>query len=222
MATNQSSSADCSICLGPVAPCQSLFVAPCSHTWHFKCVRRIITGSSYPNFICPNCRAHADLEADVDEPAEGEEWESLQQVVGATANQATTTAAAEAPEASESEPLRHEAKASDAQSYTPEDDGPVSGVATNETSSPVPIPRRNAARTPSPADAASGVIADGPLTPRNNIGPFVLDGTLTRAEMSAVPMSLMAVADEVAEGSATEREETSSAAVNEALPDPQS
>lgn len=48
-------------------PCQSLFVAPCSHVWHYKCIRPILIGSTWPNFLCPNCRAVADLEADVEE-----------------------------------------------------------------------------------------------------------------------------------------------------------
>src|SRR4051794_13024936 len=59
--------------LSPPQPCQSLFVAPCSHVWHYKCIRPILNGPSYPHFLCPNCRAVADLEADVDEPFE--EWD---------------------------------------------------------------------------------------------------------------------------------------------------
>lgn len=65
-------SSECSICLNPVAPCQALFVAPCSHVWHYKCVRNLIHGPNWPNFLCPNCRFVADLEADV-EPLEEEE-----------------------------------------------------------------------------------------------------------------------------------------------------
>jgi E3 ubiquitin-protein ligase DMA1/2 len=47
-------------------------VAPCSHTWHYKCIRALLQGPTFPIFVCPNCRATADLEADVEEP---EEWE---------------------------------------------------------------------------------------------------------------------------------------------------
>ncbi|KAF7916846.1 hypothetical protein EAE99_009471 [Botrytis elliptica] len=72
---SSSSSQDCSICLGPIAPCQSLFVAPCSHTWHYKCIRVVINGPAWPHFICPNCRTVADLEAELDEP-DGD-WEEL-------------------------------------------------------------------------------------------------------------------------------------------------
>lgn len=56
-------------------PCQSLFVAPCSHVWHYKCIRPILNGPTWPNFLCPNCRAVTDLEADVDDPVDFEEWE---------------------------------------------------------------------------------------------------------------------------------------------------
>jgi len=59
---------ECSICLNPVAPCQALFVAPCSHVWHYKCVRNLIHGPSWPNFLCPNCRFVADLDAEVEQP----------------------------------------------------------------------------------------------------------------------------------------------------------
>ncbi|KAK9470710.1 uncharacterized protein V1510DRAFT_422259 [Dipodascopsis tothii] len=58
-------SQECSICLVAVAPCQALFVAPCSHVWHYKCIRPIVI-KAYPQFLCPNCRAVCDLEADVD------------------------------------------------------------------------------------------------------------------------------------------------------------
>ncbi|ESZ95299.1 hypothetical protein SBOR_4326 [Sclerotinia borealis F-4128] len=73
--SSNGSSQDCSICLGPIAPCQSLFVAPCSHTWHYKCIRVVINGPTWPHFICPNCRTVADLEAELDEP-DGD-WEEL-------------------------------------------------------------------------------------------------------------------------------------------------
>ncbi|KAL7266586.1 hypothetical protein RUND412_010863 [Rhizina undulata] len=61
-------SSECSICLMSVAPCQSLFVAPCSHVWHYKCIRPLVM-KEYPTFLCPNCRAIADLEKDIDEDA---------------------------------------------------------------------------------------------------------------------------------------------------------
>ncbi|KAF1815346.1 hypothetical protein P152DRAFT_455062 [Eremomyces bilateralis CBS 781.70] len=67
-------SSECAICLAAIAPCQSLFVAPCSHVWHYKCIRPILISSTHPHFLCPNCRAVADLDADVDE-ADNVDWE---------------------------------------------------------------------------------------------------------------------------------------------------
>lgn len=55
---------ECTICLLPVQPCQSLFIAPCSHGWHYKCIRPVIV-KSYPHFHCPNCRSICDLEAEI-------------------------------------------------------------------------------------------------------------------------------------------------------------
>ncbi|MCJ1403998.1 hypothetical protein MMC11_007222 [Xylographa trunciseda] len=66
-------SSECAICLMSIAPCQSLFVAPCSHVWHYKCIRPMLNDHrTWPQFMCPNCRAMADLEADVDDPLD--EW----------------------------------------------------------------------------------------------------------------------------------------------------
>ncbi|CAL9730174.1 E3 ubiquitin-protein ligase Dma1p [Monosporozyma unispora] len=57
---------DCSICLSKIKPCQAIFISPCSHNWHFHCIRRLIM-VSYPQFICPNCRSICDLEANLSE-----------------------------------------------------------------------------------------------------------------------------------------------------------
>lgn len=56
-------------------PCQSLFVAPSSHVWHYKYIRPILNVPTWPNFLCPNCRAVADLEADVDDVVDFEMWD---------------------------------------------------------------------------------------------------------------------------------------------------
>ena len=56
---------DCSICLSKIKPCQAIFISPCSHSWHFHCVRRLVM-SSYPQFVCPNCRSACDLEATIE------------------------------------------------------------------------------------------------------------------------------------------------------------
>ncbi|EIE79644.1 hypothetical protein RO3G_04349 [Rhizopus delemar RA 99-880] len=61
--TTSSDVEECCICLYALAPFQALFVAPCSHTYHFKCIRPLF--DSYPGFQCPVCRTYSDLEASV-------------------------------------------------------------------------------------------------------------------------------------------------------------
>ncbi|KAI3407077.2 hypothetical protein KGF56_000064 [Candida oxycetoniae] len=60
------SNSECAICLMQVEPCQALFISPCSHSWHYKCIRPIII-KSYPQFYCPNCRTMCDLETDIED-----------------------------------------------------------------------------------------------------------------------------------------------------------
>ncbi|CAH6723066.1 E3 ubiquitin-protein ligase Dma1p [[Candida] jaroonii] len=57
---------ECAICLLKLEPCQAIFISPCSHSWHYKCIRPIII-KSYPQFYCPNCRSMCDLETDIDD-----------------------------------------------------------------------------------------------------------------------------------------------------------
>lgn len=52
---------ECCICLFAIAPFQALFVAPCSHTFHYKCLRPLLI--NHPGFLCPLCRKYADLDA---------------------------------------------------------------------------------------------------------------------------------------------------------------
>jgi hypothetical protein len=54
---------ECCICLFAIAPFQALFVTPCSHSFHFKCIRPLL--DNYPGFSCPLCRNYADLENSV-------------------------------------------------------------------------------------------------------------------------------------------------------------
>ncbi|KAH8834888.1 hypothetical protein DL96DRAFT_1701905 [Flagelloscypha sp. PMI_526] len=44
---------------------QCLFIAPCSHTFHYKCIRPLLE-QHHPSFSCPLCRTYADLEEDVE------------------------------------------------------------------------------------------------------------------------------------------------------------
>ncbi|QRV95257.1 E3 ubiquitin-protein ligase DMA2 [Ceratobasidium sp. AG-Ba] len=63
--SRKTSVADCCICLFPVAILQSLFIAPCSHCFHYKCIRPLLV-QYHPGFSCPLCRTFADLEEDVE------------------------------------------------------------------------------------------------------------------------------------------------------------
>ncbi|KAJ2448811.1 hypothetical protein GGF42_004978 [Coemansia sp. RSA 2424] len=62
-ASSSSSNNECCICLYQMIAFQALFVAPCSHCFHFKCVKPILFTST--GFSCPLCRTYADLEASV-------------------------------------------------------------------------------------------------------------------------------------------------------------
>ncbi|KAI9051332.1 hypothetical protein LZ554_004379 [Drepanopeziza brunnea f. sp. 'monogermtubi'] len=230
------SSQDCSICLGPIAPCQSLFVAPCSHTWHYKCIRVIINGPMWPHFTCPNCRDVSDLEAELEDPYANADWEPAEAddadatselpppVEPAPAVQEPSNRLAmlsedtgilvEAEDHSEPDRSSHSdvdiAEGSDSsgadqvvhrgvegmgylnieESPSPSQDSDPDHAVSNATVPPVNIARKavgnnghdrshlRPARTPSPT---SGSGAEGPMTPRNDIGPFVFDGSAGRS-----------------------------------------
>jgi len=57
------SSVECCICLNTLAPYQALFLAPCTHCFHYKCVHPLLGGGIM--FLCPLCRQVANLEATV-------------------------------------------------------------------------------------------------------------------------------------------------------------
>jgi len=191
-------SSECSICLNAVAPCQALFVAPCSHVWHYKCIRTLLT-PNWPSFQCPNCRAYADLEADVDQPeVEDSEDEDYQEAIAAShpdksegpETTATAGSAAHAiPNGAASEDelssMRNSASVRESsETPVPEE---VNGSASTQ-SRPIPIVASTSApvndinpiRSATPTSttqfslaAGIGSMADGPQTPRNDVGPFI-------------------------------------------------
>ncbi|KAF7324479.1 putative E3 ubiquitin-protein ligase dma1 [Mycena kentingensis (nom. inval.)] len=67
---------DCCICLFPVTIRQALFLAPCSHAFHYKCLRPLLA-QHHPAFSCPLCRSFADLEEDVEVELEEDEDDDL-------------------------------------------------------------------------------------------------------------------------------------------------
>lgn len=162
---------------------------------------------SYPIFICPNCRAGADLEADVDELAE--EWQQLQEVQDMAEEQSSSEpeAAPVAPVTSADtttvEQNNHENDAMDV-TVNMTTESPKRTNLPHVVSEPMPI-RSTASgagrpsalrdgRTPSPPGMNG---TEGPITPRNDAGPWVFDGSAgRRADPSAGEMrSLDAAAD---------------------------
>ncbi|KAI9678601.1 MAG: hypothetical protein M1817_005658 [Caeruleum heppii] len=226
-------SSECSICLFSIAPCQSLFVAPCSHVWHYKCIRPILNGPTWPQFLCPNCRAIADLEAEVDEP---EDWEEdVEQGQGSDTSMRQTpephadTAARQDPHGEASGTLENimstlavaradsvelpEQMDREAQPTSVAHESlPASSLASRKGASVVPLNLTQASHSsatgsvvregPSPDSEAHAdnvpdrtssegspprrdgnrdtVGTEGPMTPRNDAGPFVFDGSAGR------------------------------------------
>lgn len=203
-------------------PCQSLFVAPCSHVWHYKCIRPILNGPTWPNFLCPNCRAVADLEEDVDDPDDLEDWEAdAAETNGDAVNQdhQLTPRASPPPlngthDASSSsndetsntgnlvelqqaisninisESLQNIANEPIPDPQTPHPRATASSSSSSfSNSQPLPINVAGANEfsglTPMFANTMDGLTPggthDGPMTPRNDAGPFVLDGSAGRA-----------------------------------------
>ncbi|KAJ4352082.1 uncharacterized protein N0V89_007428 [Didymosphaeria variabile] len=211
---------ECSICLMSIAPCQSLFVAPCSHVWHYKCIRPILNGPTYPNFLCPNCRAVTDLEADVDDPVDLEEWEEepvqengevktnggpsqedrhvtpkastnglssldedewapnshisfgdLEAAISNITISGSTNDSGIAPAADPSTPQRSPVPFASSSVTQPV---AINVIAANESVGLTPLHNRssNSSDGLSPNGAP-----EGPMTPRNDAGPFVLDGS---------------------------------------------
>ena len=44
---------------------QALFIAPCSHSFHYKCIKPLLEAHQ-PSFACPLCRTFANLDDDVE------------------------------------------------------------------------------------------------------------------------------------------------------------
>ncbi|KAI1384643.1 uncharacterized protein F4822DRAFT_433184 [Hypoxylon trugodes] len=212
---------DCSICLNAIAPCQSLFVAPCSHTWHYKCIREMLNGPSWPIFICPNCRATADLDAEVDEPSD--EWQQLDSGVDDIQEEKSVGPASQSnDDAASSVPSPVNSNGDAQQSSSDGDVGEMTmqldpatvaavsqAVSTRHTvTEPVPIPnatprisgdRSATNRTPSPNNNPLTNATEGPITPRNDAGPWVFDGNPSRVSQESTRRNGMSSLDAAAQ-----------------------
>ncbi|TKX20975.1 E3 ubiquitin-protein ligase DMA2 [Elsinoe australis] len=206
-------SSECAICLNPVAPCQALFVAPCSHVWHYKCIRTLIY-PDWPSFQCPNCRAYADLEADV-EPAEIDDEEEDDVAAALRESEQDASGGGSSGDDAREGRLQHsttrrtlingEGDADGDEEMQDESEGIVdamSGTSISQRSpgrsEPVAVPGSSrpgiavegggdpiGARSATPTSTAQFALAasvltgnEGPLTPRNDAGPFVLDSAV--------------------------------------------
>lgn len=177
--------------------------------WHYKCIRPILNGPTWPNFLCPNCRAVADLEADVEEPGEFETWDDdVEQAAGQESSQqnrhvtpkSSTNALCDRSAHTRDSLSELEAAISNiviTESLNDIANQPASGpttpqrnpppVASSSVTQPVAI-NITGANEPSGLSplfqhttvTLNGERAEGPMTPRNDAGPFVLDGSAGR------------------------------------------
>jgi hypothetical protein len=185
--------------------------------WHYKCIRPILNAPTWPNFLCPNCRAVADLEADVEDMGEFESWDDeAEQTNGVDSAEpqdrhvtpkASTNALAEQVVRPPREPAPSDMSDLEAALSTITIADTVNGIAGQSTTSPA-TPQRTMAPAQSSsvtqpvsinivgANEAAGLsplfqhthdplsterAPDCPMTPRNDAGPFVLDGSAGRA-----------------------------------------
>ena len=174
----------------------------------------MLNAPGYPHFQCPNCRANADLEADIDEPLSDfeEEWEEAPEEVQEKDTVAgAPSSAAEHPTIRTSDSTDEDADGAGETSVTalashvegislrPNDQPPSPVSATNLSiprATPIPIGPASSISTGTtsssaspPGSAAQYALAreetaapDGPMTPRNDAGPFLLNGTVGRSE----------------------------------------
>ncbi|KAI0104901.1 SMAD/FHA domain-containing protein [Hypoxylon sp. NC0597] len=200
-----------------LSPCQSLFVAPCSHTWHYKCIREMLSGPSWPIFICPNCRATADLDAEVDEPSD--EWQQLDSGIEDVQEEKPARPTAQTNEEVESpasSPVNSHGSAEqpsvegDAGEMTMQiDSATIQSTIRHAVTEPVPIPnatprvssgdRSATNRTPSPNSHPLTNGNEGPITPRNDAGPWVFDGNPARVSQENTRRNGMSSLDAAAQ-----------------------
>ncbi|KAJ9658086.1 hypothetical protein H2198_003924 [Neophaeococcomyces mojaviensis] len=224
---------ECTICLGNVLPCQALFIAPCAHIWHYKCIRPVLEGRSYPQFQCPNCRAYSDLEADVD--VDMDDWNEEEEdapdanldvdqadrpgrnpEITTSAEPAQTAESTTHGDATAVQPAAETtntnlsnssllARRQDRSTAPPPDNlsPPVSNILMPTRPSEAEIHDHLAQqRTQTESPNAEQIIAgEGPLTPRNNAGPFVFDGSGSRAaSRRSLNVPDMRSLDEISDG----------------------
>lgn len=172
--------------------------------WHYKCIRPILNGATWPNFLCPNCRAVADLDADVEDPGEFEDWDEEPQTNGDPSTDAQplsedrhiTPRASVVPLSTATENGHtdladlqhaitnisiHESTANPQTPFRPIE--PMTASVTQAVSidrGPDGFNGLSPLYLASHDGLAPDRVHDGPMTPRNDAGPFVLDGSAGR------------------------------------------
>ncbi|KAL9065797.1 MAG: hypothetical protein Q9157_007358 [Trypethelium eluteriae] len=174
----------------------------------------MLNDQAYPQFQCPNCRAMADLEADVDDPlsdfeeeweeapAETQEKEAVTGAMSSVAEHPIIHANGDTDEDGTSgvEGDDHTALPSQLENPSPRfDNNPTDPDSDSSLrvprAAPVPIGGSSSisaglnGQLSPPGSAtqfaltrAETAASDGPMTPRNDAGPFILDGSAGRAE----------------------------------------
>lgn len=210
--------------------------------WHYKCIRPILNGPTWPNFLCPNCRAVTDLEADVDEPQMWEddfEIDENEDPKGKTPAAETDSDGAPhlTPQASHND-LAEASRTANARISEEELAAAMDGVCIRDPLINPPsdhsTPQRTALSAATPSTAISQPVAivspsagqndssslfptistpngrlsserpsDCPMTPRNDAGPFVLDGQGSSGRASGGSRSEDGVATEAVTPSRT-------------------
>jgi hypothetical protein len=152
----------------------------------------MLHGPSWPIFMCPNCRATADLDAEVDEPPE--EWQQLPEDISGDKAEGVAAEEGNASLLSSSQPNGNsharQTDLGDPGDITVHFDSaamapPPAGPIRHAKSDTVPIPNASIRRTPSPTGHAMLHSNEGPITPRNDAGPWVFDGNPARVSQES-------------------------------------
>jgi E3 ubiquitin-protein ligase DMA1/2 len=157
----------------------------------------MLHGPSWPIFTCPNCRASADLDADVDDPPE--EWQQLPEGImegkaeGEAAQEKNIPLSSGSHLNSDSHGHDNHGDPGDITMHfdnIPSLQTPA-GRSRHPASDPVPIPNASQRRTPSPARNGLSNGHEGLITPRNDAGPWVFDGNPARVSQESARRSAM-------------------------------
>ncbi|KAJ1559145.1 hypothetical protein HK405_011817, partial [Cladochytrium tenue] len=158
---------ECCICLTALSPLQSLFLAPCSHCFHYRCVMSLL--GSNVMFQCPLCRQVANLvppipeddddETDADVGVEDEFTAAL--LAAASTDDVRAGAAATASTAAATAATAAVATSASSELESGPSESASGAAATDDGLPPLPLPPTAAGSTGEPVSSASARRADG-------------------------------------------------------------